>query len=176
MIGQRNPVNGRFVPGPARDFEERDWKERYWEHVDKRGPDECWPWKGSLKGGSGYGNFSLNGKPQRPSRVAFLIEHRRWPNPHALHTCDNPPCQNPRHLFEGDQFDNMRDAAAKGRFSRRENGNAKVNWEIVNRIRLERKTLGKTQKELSQVYGVSQATVWLILQNRTWKPEKRQYL
>ena len=31
------------------------------------------------------------------------------------HKCDNPPCFNPDHLFEGDQKINMEDAKRKGR-------------------------------------------------------------
>lgn len=33
----------------------------------------------------------------------------------ALHRCDNPPCINPAHLYEGTQQDNVADAVARGR-------------------------------------------------------------
>lgn len=34
----------------------------------------------------------------------------------SLHTCDNPPCINPGHLYEGTNADNVRDKMARGRF------------------------------------------------------------
>lgn len=37
---------------------------------------------------------------------------------YVLHKCDNPPCWNPDHLFEGTQSDNRADSIAKGRSPR----------------------------------------------------------
>lgn len=53
----------------------------------------------------------------------------------VLHSCDNPPCCNERHLFLGTYKDNEQDKIRKGRrtFCRRY---SKLNPEIVKEIRL----------------------------------------
>jgi hypothetical protein len=43
------------------------------------------------------------------------IDHGWYPKPCGLHKCDNPPCCNPVHLFEGTPKDNTRDMQVKGR-------------------------------------------------------------
>lgn len=87
----------------------------YHSKVDRRGPDECWPWQGSLKTGR-YGQFKINGETHQPSRFGW--ELRFGPIPPGMcvcHSCDNPPCQNPAHWFLGTHQDNMADMMAKGR-------------------------------------------------------------
>lgn len=91
-------------------------EDRFWQFVDKSaGPDACWPWVGSLRP-SGYGQLYV-GEFKRPvaaSRVSMKIHTGEWPI-EACHKCDNPPCVNPAHLFNGTRKDNMQDCSAKGR-------------------------------------------------------------
>lgn len=87
--------------------------EQFWERVPVAGPDQCWEWMGAKTGRDGYGRVG----GQRAHRVSWEIANGR-PIPEGLivlHSCDNPPCVNPRHLSVGTNTDNMRDASAKGR-------------------------------------------------------------
>jgi hypothetical protein len=105
---------------------------KFWARVDKRAPDECWPWLGG-KHPQGYGRFHYEGKSRPATRVAWEIEHNA-PFPDgmfACHSCDNPPCVNPAHLWPGTNSDNIRDAVAKGRHASKPQPFCKQGHEIV---------------------------------------------
>lgn len=98
--------------------------DEFWASVDVRGPDECWEWTGCRlpirPSGGGYG---ITGKAKigeagttTAHRVAFILTYGPVPAGHDIcHHCDNPPCCNPAHLFDGTTADNMQDCLAKGR-------------------------------------------------------------
>ena len=86
-------------------------EERYWLKVDRRGPDECWPWLAS-KDSFGYGQISMMGHngPVSAHRVALFLAFGKWPakGKHTDHLCRNPACQNPNHLEVVTPRENMR--------------------------------------------------------------------
>lgn len=80
---------------------------------------ECWVWQG-YRDAHGYGHMRRSGRGgpvEAPHRVLFTELNGPLP-PHIFvcHTCDNPPCCNPAHLFAGTTGDNQRDRIAKGRY------------------------------------------------------------
>lgn len=84
--------------------------------VDKRGPNECWEWQGCRKK-DGYGTVGMHpmGGFLVPRIASFIATGVDPGHLNVLHSCDNPPCANPLHLFTGTQVDNIRDMIEKGR-------------------------------------------------------------
>lgn len=75
----------------------------------------CWVWQGSLSG-SGYGRAWFRGRAWPVHKIMYTMHKGEVPDGAVVcHTCDNPPCCNPDHLWFGTQDANVRDAYDKGR-------------------------------------------------------------
>lgn len=90
--------------------------ERFLAKFDKT--ESCWIWTGYTRKyrKQHYGQFRISGGMQLAHRVSFEIF--KGPIPDGMfvcHSCDNPSCVNPEHLFIGSHKDNMKDMATKGR-------------------------------------------------------------
>lgn len=74
----------------------------------------CWNFTGRLQGGYGY--VRVNNRFTRTHRIIF--EHHNGKIPEGMlvcHSCDNPKCCNPEHLWLGTHNDNMNDMTNKDR-------------------------------------------------------------
>jgi hypothetical protein len=77
--------------------------------------DGCWLWI-SAKNSKGYGSFWLDSKTRPAHHVAFVLWNGKiTAGMMVLHTCDNPSCVNPAHLYLGDNAQNMRDMWSRKR-------------------------------------------------------------
>ncbi len=76
----------------------RPLADRFWEKVDRDGPDGCWVWTGA-NNGAGYGQIRIDDRNRYAHRVAYELEV--GPIPESLfidHLCRNRGCVNPAHL------------------------------------------------------------------------------
>lgn len=90
---------------------------RYEVKVDRTGgPDSCHPWTASLTT-KGYGQMNVGGRKVEVHRWAYqtFLDPTLRDDEVVRHTCDNPACQNPRHLVKGSHKDNAQDAVRRKR-------------------------------------------------------------
>lgn len=146
------------VARPARD--------RFLEKINKLpGEDGCWEWTGAPRTDDGYGIF------QGKSAHRFSYELHFGTIPHGLcicHSCDNPKCVRPDHLFAGTHAQNMQDCIRKGRFAHpigERNGRTKITEAIATSI-IDNST--ETQSQIAQRLGISPSLVSYILSGKRW--------
>ena len=145
-------------------------EERFWKYLPEQLGCECWEWAGTLAK-SGYGVLRVDGK----SILAHRFSYKNYCGPlrpklSVCHSCDNPKCVNPNHLFLATHEENMRDAALKGRMHNGStNGTSKLNEQKVRQIRALYATGHYTQQRLSELFGTEPSPICRIVRGKSWK-------
>jgi hypothetical protein len=134
----------------------------------------CWEWTGA-KNSQGYGVMGGS----LVHRTMYTMLYGRIPaGKFACHTCDNPSCANPEHIFIGTAQDNTDDMMQKRRYPKRilpsgeKHHQSKLTWEDVRDIR--RRCDGPVkarprQRDLAAEFKVSQATICAVVKRRIWR-------
>lgn len=147
-----------------------DLTERFRRRVAAGGPDECWPWTGSSRK-NGYGYLEVAGKKILAHRLAFrLATGAIDPLLLVCHSCDNRPCCNPAHLWQGTHGDNADDMASKGRGVKRQGSKhplARLTESGVIEIR-RMAAEGWRQVDIASLFGTKQAYVSTIVARKVW--------
>lgn len=144
--------------------------DRFWAKVDIQGHDDCWLWTAAKSKSSNYGFFHPH-KPLTVGAHRFSLELKLGrpikPGMYACHTCDNPPCVNPSHLYEGTHQNNVDDAVRRDRHKRGERGAAKLTELDVINIRIA-VAGGAKSRDMAAVYMVTEGLISGIVRGYRW--------
>jgi len=159
-------------------WDERSLEERFSDCTNKTGT--CWLWTGSTV--KSYGRITYKGKTYRAHRLSY--ELHKGPIPEGLkvcHSCDNPPCVNPEHLWLGTDTENIKDRDMKRRTA---NGSKISNsvklteydvlsmrdiWDRKGSSLLPGQRGGLNYSTLGRMFGVSNQQARSIVLRKSWK-------
>lgn len=148
---------------------------RFHSQTDRSsGTRACWIWRGAIDARN-YGRFSLRRcTTVLAHRLAYALHHGSTPARLLVcHTCDNPSCVNPAHLFLGTHKDNARDMCAKGRHVvvtiGEKHHSAKLTTRKVKQIRAKYVPRKTSLAKLGRAFGVSAQVVHRIVHRKIWK-------
>ena len=154
---------------------------------------ECLLWTGA-RTTNGYGQIKFRGRLLHVNRASVMVHIGPIPEGmFACHHCDNPPCINPAHLYIGTASDNMQDKVRRGRCNMPRGDkhyariaamsrppkvlpgkargsrcwSAKITEADVSIIRECSRFL--FQREIGEIFGLTQATVSKVILGATWK-------
>lgn len=149
----------------------RKLTDRFLEFVDISQPKEkCWLWNGTIRGGK-YGAIMINWVAWPTHRLSWVVHYGKVPKGMLVcHTCDNPPCVNPNHLFLGTTRDNAIDRAKKNRGYKPKgelHHHAKLREKDVLRIR-ELKVKKVKNRIIAERFGIEPRQVRRIASRFSW--------
>ncbi len=151
--------------------------ERFWRNVEIKEVDDCWEWT-SHKNKNGRGRFEIKRKFIMAPRIAWTLTNGEIRDGLCVcHSCDNPGCCNPKHLWLGTYRDNAMDMIKKNRHKPttesapkgEKSGRSKLKEYQVIAILSEIKNATTTCSDLAKKYSVSYKTIRSVIKRKSWK-------
>jgi hypothetical protein len=146
---------------------------RFMEFVTLTSFDECWEWEGRCND-RGYGRFHWRRKHTHEAHVAsYLLFVGKIPKSHSrkkqlcvCHSCDNPSCVNPKHLWLGTYRQNTHDMMDKNRHNFM--GQAKLTPKQVEKIKEKYATGNYSTRYLGRKYGVNSSNITRLVLGKSY--------
>ncbi len=146
---------------------------RFWNFIkDYKNPDTHWLWTGKPNP-DGYGRFQMRSYGGfHAHRISWSIHFGDPGKNLVLHKkdCHTRLCVNPRHLYLGDQFDNMNDAIANGTMNLSGDLARRAKFDHSNILTIfERSKHGESANSIAKSYSVNHSTIDRILRGERYK-------
>jgi len=145
-------------------------KERMESKITKDPKTKCWNWT-ARKDKDGYPEIQIQHPVRgkfRATRIAYELYKDKKPGKLLVcHTCDNPSCINPDHLFLGTAKDNAQDCIKKGR-DNPVRGEDRSQSKLTEKQVLEIRSLKMTNEEVGKIYNIHPGYVSLINTRKRW--------
>lgn len=118
-------------------------------------PSGCWEYSGFCNA-TGHGVLRFGQRTWLAHRLAYLLCVDDIPDGMCVcHSCDNPPCVNPEHLWIGTTADNTYDMVAKKRHNR------KLNDQAIAEV-LQLLSQGTYHRVIAEKFGVTREAITKI--------------
>ena len=148
---------------------DRKTERRFWAKVHKT--DKCWEWT-ACKNSTGYGQIRIDGQAVLAHRLSWEMAHGQEipPNMYICHSCDNPGCVRPDHLFLGTPSENLYDSSSKDR-NHPHRGEDNIWAKLTNAQVIEIRDLGQigwSSRRIGRRYNISHTTVLAILRGERY--------
>jgi hypothetical protein len=162
----------RVLPLPLTVLEPA-FQHAFWAKVNRS--DGCWEWTGMLSS-DGYGRLRIGmGRAHfRAHRISYFLAFGTDPGGMLVcHSCDNPKCVRPGHLFLGSPGDNAADKVAKGRHrwgaaGGAKNPNAKMGEDQAREV-VTMLLAGMTNTAIAAALPVGHSLVSRIRVGKAWR-------
>lgn len=116
----------------------------------------------------GYPNVQINYRIYKVSRLILEQKVGIIDGKLACHSCDNPKCVNPDHLYAGTVKQNVDDMLKRNRFPvGSKSGQSKLTEAQVLEIR-GKHSKGVSQKDLRKEYGIGNNAMSCLIRRKTW--------
>jgi hypothetical protein len=142
---------------------------RFWQAIIKRGENDCWEWT-RCHDKDGYPIFHVTGKWIKAHRLLCKLTYGRS-GKMTCHTCHNPGCMNPKHLYPGNGKMNSQDRDRAGRANIShgiKHYRAVLTPKQVKQIRQLHLT-GLGGLRIARIVGCSKSMAEKVYNNITWK-------
>ena len=145
--------------------------------------DRCWEWTAACTGG-GYGTIKIKNKQCYAHRLMWKVANSKSipDNMEICHTCDNPKCVRPDHLFLATHYENMQDRNNKERIgyvsgeeshlsklTKKDVINIRNSWNNNKTKKTRYGVKTKFCKDMASKYGVCMSNIAHIINNTRWK-------